>query len=51
MFWCNLFHCENIEVDKLEAFIDTKEAGCNYNCSLCIFAEEEKEEPKAFIPA
>ncbi|MBQ8997158.1 MAG: hypothetical protein IJ086_00530 [Clostridium sp.] len=38
MFWCNLFQCENKEVDKFELFLDTKEAGCNSNCELCLFS-------------
>ena len=38
MCWCNLFKCNNNEVEKFDAFLDTKEAGCNLNCELCLFS-------------
>lgn len=39
MFWCNLFKCRKCNIEELDKYIDTTEAGCKLNCELCLFAQ------------
>ena len=32
MFWCNLFKCNNYDIEKVNKYIDIDEAGCKLNC-------------------